>query len=35
LTYLMDNDKQLDLSIGKGLNNDLFFVKLGFSIRIY
>ena len=35
LTYLIDNDKQLDLSIGKGLNNDLFFVKLGFSIRIY
>ena len=35
LTYLMDIDKQLDLSIGKGLNNDLFFVKLGFSIRIY
>ena len=35
LTYLIDNDKQIDLSIGKGLNNDLFFVKLGFSIRIY
>ena len=35
LTYLIDNDKQLDLSIGKGLNNDLFFVKLGFSISIY
>ena len=35
ITYLMDNDKQLDLSIGKGLNNDLFFVKLGFSISIY
>ncbi len=35
LTYLIDNDKQLDLSIGKGLNNDLFFLKLGFSIKIY
>ena len=35
LTYLIDNDNQIDLSIGKGLNNDLFFVKLGFSIRIY
>jgi hypothetical protein len=35
LTYLVDNNKQLDLSIGKGLNNDLFFVTLGFSIRIY
>ena len=35
LTYLIDNDKQLDLSIGKGLNNDLFFLTLGFSIRIY
>ena len=34
LTYLLDNDKQLDLSIGKGLNKDLFFVTLGFSIRI-
>ena len=35
ITYLMNNDKQLDLSVGKGLNNNLFFVKLGFSIRIY
>ena len=35
LTYLMDNDKQFDLSIGKGLNNDLFFFNLGFSFRIY
>ena len=35
LTYLIDNDKQLDLSIGKGLNNNLFFVSLGFSTRIY
>lgn len=35
ITYLVDNDKQLDLSIGKGLNNNLFYLKLGFSIRIY
>ena len=35
LTYIIDNDRQLDLSIGKGLNNDLFFVNLGFSFRIY
>ena len=35
ITYLIDNDKQLDLSIGKGLDNDLFYVKLGLSIRIY
>ena len=35
LTYMIDDDRQLDLSIGKGLNNDLFFVTLGFSFRIY
>ena len=35
LTYMIDDDRQLDLSIGKGLNNDLFFVNLGFSFRIY
>ena len=35
LTYLMDDDRQLDLSIGKGLNNDLFFVNLGLSFRIF
>ena len=34
LTYLLDSDNQFDLSIGKGLDNDLFFVKLGFSFRI-
>ena len=35
LIYLLDNDRQFDLSIGKGLNNDLFFFNLGFSFRIY
>ena len=35
ITYLIDNDIQLDLSMVKGLNNDLFFIKLGFSFRIY
>ncbi len=35
ITYLIDNDKQLDLSIGRGLNNDMFYVSAGFSIEIY
>ena len=35
LIYLLDNDRQFDLSIGKGLNNDLFFFNLGFSFRIH
>ena len=35
LIYILDNDRQFDLSIGKGLNNDLFFFNLGFSFRIY
>ena len=35
LIYLIDDGRQFDLSIGKGLNNDLFFVNLGLSFRIY
>ena len=35
ITYLIDNDKQLDLSIGKGLNSDMFYISAGFSIDIY
>ena len=35
IIYLIDNDKQLDLSIGRGLNNDMFYVSAGFSIDIY
>ena len=35
LIYILDNDRQFDLSIGKGLNNDLFFFNLGFSFRIH
>jgi len=35
LTYLIDDDRQFDITIGKGLNNDLFFLNLGFSFRIY
>ena len=35
IIYLIDNDKQLDLSIGRGLNNDMFYVSAGFSINIY
>ena len=34
ITYLLDNRKQLDLSIGKGINNDLFFISGGISINI-
>ncbi len=35
ITYLMNNNKQLDLSIGKGLNSDMFYISAGFSIDIY
>ena len=35
ITYLVNNDKQLDLSIGKGLNSDMFYITAGFSIDIY
>jgi len=35
LIYILDDDRQFDLSIGKGLNNNLFFFNLGFSFRIY
>ena len=35
ITYLVDNDKQLDLSIGRGLNSDMFYISAGFSIDIY
>ena len=35
ITYLVDNDKQLDLSIGRGLNSDMFYISVGFSIDIY
>jgi DNA-binding Lrp family transcriptional regulator len=35
IIYLIDNNKQLDLSIGRGLNNDLFYASAGFSINIY
>ena len=34
ITYLLDNKKQLDLSIGKGINNDIFFISGGISINI-
>ena len=35
ITYLVDNYKQLDLSIGRGLNSDMFYISAGFSIDIY
>ena len=34
ITYLLDNKKQIDLSIGKGINNDMFFISGGISINI-
>ena len=34
ITYLLDNKKQLDLSIGKGINNEMFFISGGISINI-
>tara|TARA_B100000575_G_scaffold294673_1_gene313031 strand:- start:1887 stop:2594 length:708 start_codon:yes stop_codon:yes gene_type:complete len=34
LSYLFDKNKQLDLSIGKGINNSLFFVSFGYSVNI-
>ena len=34
ITYLLDNEKQLDLSIGKGINNDMIFISGGISINI-
>ena len=34
ITYLLDNEKQLDLSIGKGINNDMLFISGGISINI-
>ncbi len=34
ITYLLDDKKQLDLSIGKGLNNDMLYLSGGISINI-
>ena len=34
ITYLLDNKKQLDLSLGKGINNDMFYISGGISINI-
>ena len=34
ITYLLDNKKQLDLSIGKVINNDMFYISGGISINI-
>lgn len=33
ITYHLNRSQQLDLSIGKGLSNNLFFVSFGFSIK--
>ena len=35
IIYLIDNNKQLDLSVGRGINNDLFYLSLGASINIF
>ena len=34
ITYLLDDKKQLDLSLGKGINNDMFFISGGISVKI-
>ena len=34
ITYLLDDKKQLDISIGKGLNNEMLYVSGGISINI-
>ena len=34
ITYLIDDKKQLDLSIGRGLNNEMLYVSAGISINI-
>lgn len=32
ITYQLDKNKQLDLSFARGLNNELFFLSIGYSI---
>ena len=34
ITYLLNNNQQIDLSIGKGLNNKMFFKSTRFSVNI-
>ena len=34
ITYLINNNQQIDLSVGKGLNNKMFFISTGFSVNI-
>jgi len=34
ITYQLDNNNQFDLSFARGLNNDLFYVSIGYSVDI-
>lgn len=34
ITYLLDENKQLDLSFARGLNNELFYISIGYSIGL-
>ena len=34
ITYQLDNNNQFDLSFARGLNNDLFYFSIGYSIDI-
>ena len=33
ITYLLNRSQLLDLSMGKGLNNNLFFLSFGYSLK--
>ena len=35
ITYQLDGNKQLDLSFARGLNNDLFYISIGYSIDLH
>ena len=32
ITYQLDKNKQLDISFARGLNNELFYFSIGYSI---
>lgn len=34
ITYLLNDNQQIDLSVGKGLNNKMFFISTGLSVNI-
>ena len=35
ITYQLDKNKQLDISFAKGLNNELFYFSIGYSISLH